>query len=157
MTKISRGTRRSRTANRSYLWVITPARTTSFTLPPASEIDRLVQAYRRAIVESKDVLATEDRLTGEKLYAVLIAPAQKLIPANSRVILLPDGSLYGLNFETLIASEPKPHYWIEDATLSTANSLTLLASSSNQPAAKGKNLLLVGNTKEANPEFPPLL
>jgi CHAT domain-containing protein len=79
-----------------------------------------------------------------------------LIPANSRVILLPDGSLYGLNFETLIASEPKPHYWIEDATLSTANSLTLLASSSNQPAAKGKNLLLVGNTKQANTAFPPL-
>jgi len=44
----------------------------------------------------------------------------KLIPANSRVILLPDGSLYGLNFETLIAPEPKPHCWIEDATLSTA-------------------------------------
>jgi len=140
----------------SYMWVITPAKTTSFTLPMASEIDQLVQAYRRAIVDSKDVLATEDRLTGEKLYAMLIAPAQKLIPANSRVILLPDGSLYGLNFETLIAPEPKPHYWIEDVTLTTANSLTLLASSSNRPTANGKGLLLVGNTKQANTAFPPL-
>ena len=140
----------------SYIWVITPVRMISFTLPPASEIDRLVQAYRGAIVDSKDVLATEDRLTGEKLYAVLIAPAQKLIPANSRVILLPDGSLYGLNFETLIAPEPKPHYWIEDVTLITANSVTLLASSANRPVAKERNLLLVGNTKQANAAFPPL-
>ncbi len=140
----------------SYLWLITPARTTSFTLSRASEIDRLVQAYRRAIVDSKDMLTTEDRRTGEELYAMLIAPAQKLIPANSRVILLPDGSLYGLNFETLVAPEPKPHYWIEDVTLTTANSLTLLASSSNRPAAKGKNLLLVGNTKQASITFPPL-
>jgi CHAT domain-containing protein len=142
---------------RSYLWVITPARTTSFTLPPAAEIDRLVQAYRRAIVDSNDVLSTDDSLTGERLYATLITPAQKLIPANSRVILLPDGSLYGLNFETLIAPEPKPHYWIEDVILTTANSLTLLAGAgANRPATKEKNLLLVGNPKQANVAFPPL-
>ncbi len=140
----------------SYLWAITPARTASFTLPPASEIDRLVQGYRRAIVNFTDVLATEDRLTGEKLYAMLIAPAQKLIPANSRIILLPDGSLYGLNFETLIVPEPKPHYWIEDVTLTTASSITMLAAAANRPPAREKNLLLVGNTKEANAAFPPL-
>jgi CHAT domain-containing protein/Tfp pilus assembly protein PilF len=140
----------------SYLWVITPTKTVYFALPPSSEIDRLVKAYREAIANSTDVLATDDRLTGEKLYAMLIAPAQKLIPAHSRVILLPDGSLYGLNFETLIAAEPKPHYWIEDMTLTTASSLTLLAATANRPLAKEKNLLLVGNTKEANAAFPPL-
>jgi CHAT domain-containing protein len=141
----------------SYLWVITPAKTTSFTLPPASEIDGLVKSYREAIVHSNDVLAMEDRLTGEKLYATLIAPAQKLIPANSRIILLPDGSLYGLNFETLIAPGSKPHYWIEDVTLTTASSLTMLAAAANRPPAREKSLLLVGNTKEANTAFPPLL
>jgi CHAT domain-containing protein len=140
----------------SYLWAITPAKTTHFTLPPASEIDRQVKAYGKAIVNSRDVLATEDRLTGAKLYAMLIAPAQKLIPANSRIILLPDGSLYGLNFETLVAPEPKPHYWIEDVTLTTASSLTLLAAAANRPPAREKNLLLVGNPKEANTAFPPL-
>jgi CHAT domain-containing protein len=140
----------------SSLWVITPTKTAYFAMPPASEIDQLVKAYRGAIVNSRDVLATEDGLTGEKLYAMLIAPAQKLIPANSRVILLPDGSLYGLNFETLIAPEPKPHYWIEDMTLTTASSLTMLAAAANRPPAKEKNLLLVGNTKEANAAFPPL-
>ena len=141
----------------SYLWVITPAKTAYFILPPASEIDALVKAYTQAIVDSKDILATYDKQTGEKLYATLIAPAQKLIPANLRVILLPDGSLYGLNFETLIAPKPQPHYWIEDVTLTTGSSLALLTSSANRPTAKERNLLLVGSPKEANPEFPPLL
>jgi len=141
----------------SYLWVIAPAKTTYFTLPPSSEIDALAKAYTEAIVNSRDVLATSDRQTGEKLYATLIAPAQKLIPANSRVILLPDGNLYGLNFETLIAPEPQPHYWIEDVTLTTGSSLTLLTSAVDRPVPKDKNLLLVGNPKVANPEFPPLL
>ena len=140
----------------SYLWAITLSGTTSFTLPPASEIDPLVKAYGKAIVNSHDVLVTEDRQVGEKLFATLIAPAQKLIPANSRVILLPDGSLNGLNFETLIAPQPKPHFWIEDVTLTTANSLTLLGASANRPATKEKKLLLVGNPKQANPAFPPL-
>jgi CHAT domain-containing protein len=141
----------------SYLWVIAPTKTTYFTLPATAEIDGMVKAYTQAIVDSKDILTTGDRQTGEKLYATLIAPGQKLIPANSRVILLPDGSLYGLNFETLIAPGPQPHYWIEDVTLTTGSSLTLLASASNRATVKEKNLLLVGNPKEANPEFPPLL
>ncbi len=141
----------------SYLWAIAPSKTTYFTLPPSSEIDALVKAYTEAIVNSKDVLATSDRQTGEKLYAILVAPAQRLIPANSRVILLPDGSLYGLNFETLVVPEPQPHYWIEDVTLTTGSSLTLLRSSPNRPAAQEKNLLLVGSPKEANSEFPPLM
>lgn len=140
----------------SHLWVIAPTKTTHFALPPALEIDKLVRAYREAILNSRDVLATEERLTGEKLYATLIAPADKLIPANSRIILLPDGSLYGLNFETLIAPKPMPHYWIEDVTLATASSLTLLASAANRSPAREKNLLLVGNAKEANSAFPTL-
>jgi CHAT domain-containing protein len=140
----------------SYLWAITPWGTTSFTLPSASEIDPLVKAYGKAIVNSHDVLATEERQTGEKLFATLVAPAQRLIPANSLVILFPDGSLNGLNFETLIAPQPKPHFWIEDVTLTTANSLTFLGASANRPATKEKKLLLVGNPKQANPAFPPL-
>jgi CHAT domain-containing protein/Flp pilus assembly protein TadD len=141
----------------SYLWAITPSKTELFVLPPASGIDRLVQAYGDAIVHSRDVLSTEDRVIGEKLYALLVAPAQKLLPANSRIVLLPDGSLYGLNFETLIAPAPKPHFWIEDATLTTANSLSFLAAAgAKRPATKQRNLLLVGNPRQANVAFPPL-
>ncbi len=139
----------------SYLWVITPAKTANFTLPPAPEIDLVIKSYRAALLESRDLLATANP-DGKKLYAMLVGPAKKLIPQGSRVIILPDSSLYGLNFETLIVSEPKPHYWIEDVTLTTASSLTLLASASRQTVPKDKSLFLVGDTIPPNADFPAL-
>jgi len=139
----------------SYLWVISPLKTTCLTLPASPEIDGVVKSYREAVATSKDVAATE-QAAGERLYAALVAPAQKLIPQNSRVILLPDGSLYSLNFETLIVPGAKPHFWIEDVTLTTASSLSLLASGASRRPPKKKNLLLVGDALKANDEFDPL-
>lgn len=139
----------------SYLWVITPLKTKCLTLPPASEIDPAVKSYGKAIADSQDVAETE-LAAGEQLYATLVAPAQKLIAQNSRVILLPDGSLYSLNFETLIVPGPMPHFWIEDVTLTTASSLSLLASGTNRVSPKQKNLLLVGDALKANEEFERL-
>jgi CHAT domain-containing protein len=138
----------------SYLWVITPAKTTYFKLPKASDIEPLVKAYREALPnvdDAQDVAASG----GKKLYAMLVEPAKRLIPPGSRVMLLPAESLYGLNFETLIVPEPKPHFWIEDVTLTTANSLALLDASIQRPAITGKNLLLVGDVVPT-PGFPAL-
>jgi CHAT domain-containing protein len=115
----------------------------------------MVKSYREAVATSEDVAETE-QAAGEKLYAMLVAPAQKFAPQNSRVILLPDGSLYSLNFETLIVPGPKPHFWIEDVTLSTASSLSLLASGANRAPPKQKNMLLIGDALKANDEFEPL-
>jgi CHAT domain-containing protein/predicted negative regulator of RcsB-dependent stress response len=138
----------------SYLWAVTPSRTTYFTLPPASEIDPLIKSYRDLTLKSGDLLKSA-KSTGEKLYASLLAPAEKLVPPGSRVILLPDASLYGLNFETLIVPGPQPHFWIEDVTATTAGSLSLLVSAVNRVPPKKKNLLLVGDPLPV-PEFGPL-
>jgi CHAT domain-containing protein len=119
----------------SYLWVITPAKVTCLTLAGATEIDPLVKSYREAVLGGRDVLASGSS-EGEKLYSLLVEPAKKLIPADSRVILLPDGSLYGLNFETLLVPGPKAHFWIEDVTLTTASSLTLLGAGRNNSAGR---------------------
>lgn len=142
--------------NHSYLWVITPAKTTLFTLPKAPEIEPAIKSYRKAVLRMRDVQdpASEE---GKMLYVKLLEPAKRMIPKGSRVILLPSESLSGLNFETLIVPGPKPHYWIEDVTLTTASSLTLLASSATRPWPKEKSLLLVGNTEQPNPEFPTLV
>jgi CHAT domain-containing protein len=140
----------------SYLWVITPKETDYFTLPAAAEIDLTVKSYGEALLASRDPLAPANP-DGQKLYSMLIEPAKKLIPADSHVILLPDGSLYGLNFETLIVSDPKPHYWIEDETLSTGSSLALLAKSGAHAAPKEKTLFLVGDTISPNENFPKLV
>jgi CHAT domain-containing protein len=139
----------------SYIWVITPAKTSLLRLPPASEIDPIVKSYRETLIGNRDPLEGANE-NGQKLYAMLVAPAQNLIPQGSRIILLPDGSLNALNFETLIVPGPKPHFLIEDATLTTASSLSLLASAANRTPPKQKNLLLVGDALKAGDEFDPL-
>ena len=140
---------------RSYLWVVTPSRTANFILPAAAQIDPLVQAYREALLGPRDPLENANSV-GRQLYELLVRPAGNLIPKGTRVILLPDGSLYGLNFETLIDSQPKPHFWIEDVTLASASSLTMLASAAARPAPKEKTLYLVGDTIPPNDNFPKL-
>jgi CHAT domain-containing protein len=139
----------------SYLWLITETRVELFTLPPAAEIDPLVQSYRQALLGSRDVLEAQNA-AGRKLYDLLVAPAAKLIPKGARVTILPDGSLYGLNFETLLAPSPQLHYWIEDVDVSYANSLTLLAAGASRHAAAAKKLLLVGDPVSPDAEFPKL-
>jgi CHAT domain-containing protein/Flp pilus assembly protein TadD len=139
----------------SYLWAITPSRVWLFPLPATSEIEPALKAYRQALLGPRDVLETSNE-DGTRLYEILVEPAHKLIAAGSRVIILPDGGLYGLNFETLLNPKPQLHYWIEDAVVANANSLVLLAASANQPPAKAKKLLLVGDPISPSPEFPDL-
>ena len=155
---------------RSYLWAITANRTARFPLPPAAEIDAAVQRYRQALLGWQDVLKTANA-DGTHLYDVLVGPARKLIAPNSRVILITDGSLDGLNFETLLAPASLPpasfsrgslapgsplHYWIEDATVLSASSLHVLAASqTHQEHGTGK-LLLIGDAASASPEYAPL-
>lgn len=83
-----------------------------------------------------------------------------------RVIVVPDGSLNGLNFETLLApGQPAPHYWIEDATITNVQSLRLLAAEKSsdknvRPTPKNvrpiPKILLVGDALPHPPEYPAL-
>jgi CHAT domain-containing protein len=139
----------------SYLWVVTPSQVKLITLPPATEIDPLVESYRTALLGPRDVLESNNP-AGKKLYDVLVAPAQPLVPKGSHVTILSDGSLYNLNFETLLAPSPQPHYWIDDAIISNANSLMLLSAPIKNSPAQSKTLLLVGNPISPNNEFPDL-
>jgi CHAT domain-containing protein len=149
--------------NKSHLWAITPAKISYFELAKASEIIPLVKAYRESIRRLRDAqdVGSDD---GRRLYALLVEPANKLLGKNAAISLLPDPSLSSLNFETLIVGGAQPHFWIEDVTLSTASSLTLLARASTPAPDSGgassprreQSLLLVGNTDpiEAFPVLP---
>lgn len=138
----------------SYLWVITPTKISPFTIARQSEVEALVNDYRTAMQSGKDLVAGGGA-EGQKLYTMLVAPAEKLIPRNARVIVLADAKLHRLNFETLVVPGATPHYWIEDVTVSTASSLTLLAWRSARSAKRPRGLLLVGNA-EGNKDFPSL-
>ncbi|HTD56530.1 MAG TPA: tetratricopeptide repeat protein, partial [Silvibacterium sp.] len=112
---------------KSHLWVVTGSRIQLFTLPAQGDIDARVQRYQKAILRSSDPVreANED---GRELYDTLIAPAASLIPDGSRVFVIPDGSLNGLNFETLLTPGPDgPRYWVENVIVTSANSIRLLS------------------------------
>jgi CHAT domain-containing protein/Tfp pilus assembly protein PilF len=141
--------------HKSYLWAATRNRVAIYELPPAGEIDQLVRAYRRDLEGSRDVLASENA-NGRKLYDLLVAPAKALVSKGARVTILPDGSLYDLNFESLLAPSPKLHFWIDDVIVANANSLLLLAASTTQKLKQSGNLLLIGNPVSPSADFPDL-
>jgi CHAT domain-containing protein len=92
------------------------------------------------------------------LYETLIKPAAAMIPPGSRIFLIPDGILHGLNFETLVVpTADGPRYWIEDVTVTTASSIRMLAQSKTVTAkTPARNLLLIGDPVPARADFPAL-
>ncbi len=140
---------------RSYLWVITPSKVALFALPSDAQIGSALQAYRKAIFAPRDAshAATAE---GHKLYEMLVAPAQRLIPAGSRVVIVADGALHNLNFETLLVPRPQAHYWIEDVVISNASSLALLSAPRSGFSTGARELLLIGAPNSASAEYPQL-
>jgi CHAT domain-containing protein len=140
--------------NRSHLWVISPSKTSYIALAKSQDIVPLVKAYRREL-RSLHEAGDAEGSDGKQLYTLLVEPASKAIGKDRRIIVVPDPSLASLNFETLIVPRETAHFWIEDVTLTTASSLTLLAKAGVARPAKEKSLLLVGNTEPVD-AFPAL-
>lgn len=141
-------------AKQSYLWAISATGTSLFTLPPQQLIKDSIDRYRKKLLGFGDPLQDSD-LDGAVLFKDLIAPAAALIAPNSEVIVLSDAALSQLSFESLIVPAPHPHYWIEDATISSAPSLQMLASSHPAISAQRK-ILLIGDAISPGPDYPNL-
>jgi CHAT domain-containing protein/tetratricopeptide (TPR) repeat protein len=150
----------------AYLWAVTPAKITLFPLPAQAEIVARAGRYRRALLDAEDPLEARNE-DGQALYRLLVAPAANLIRRNAPVMILADGALSQLNFETLLVPGPSPetsqssnpvaemHYLLDDATLLSAPSLAMLAAA--KPArAQDRNLLLLGNPVSPNQDYPSL-
>jgi CHAT domain-containing protein/tetratricopeptide (TPR) repeat protein len=148
-------------SERSYLWAVTPARGTKlYALPGEAQLATLAQQYRAALTGPRDPLETNNA-DGRALYDILVAPARDLIPKNARVVIIADGALYGLNFETLIApaagqQRAPAHYWIDDVTVTNSSSLVLLAQAAAPRSSRDKNLLLIGNPVSPSTDYPSL-
>jgi CHAT domain-containing protein len=142
----------------SYLWAISGKETHFITLPAKSEIAPVIARYQRALLGLKDPARDGDK-DGRALYDMLVAPAAGVLAAGRPVVLFVDGPMGGLNFDTLVAPSPTPHYWIEDATLLSAPSIRIFASAMNRVSAPGRNagkLLLLGDSVSPGAEFPVL-
>lgn len=140
--------------NKSWLWAITRKKTTVFPLPAKAEITRIVERYRQALLGPEDPL-TSANPDGLALYRILVAPAKSALPPNAKVVILCDGVLSQLNFETLLTDTTKPHYWIEDADIVSAPSLAMLAASKPSHDTSRK-LLLLGDAVSPGPDYPEL-
>jgi CHAT domain-containing protein len=146
----------------SYVWVVTPREIRCLPLASADEIAAAVGRYRQLIEETiGDPLkmtgsAGNPTSAGEQLYAELISPIAKWIPRGSSVVVVPDGVLHNLNFETLpVTAGTDRHYWLDDVTVSVAPSLGVLTASSPSSAA-GHSLLLMGDPVASDKQFPAL-
>ena len=159
----------------SWLWAITPRKTSVFPLPAKAEIARMVERYRRELLGPEDPLRAENgrgNPDGLALYRMLVSPAKDLIAPGGKVVVLCDGDLSKLNFETLLvagaAPQDRPHYWIEDAEVVSAPSLRMVGragfegthpgrakSGRDQNGAPGR-LLLVGDAVSPSPDYPEL-
>ena len=141
----------------SYLWVVTPQRVyPPFRLPAAEQIRQWVDQYRAFIEQRVGDPMAQHSDAGQHLYDALIAPAAKLIPANAKVILFPDGPLNWLSFETLPVYGEKPHYWIEDARPVIGPSLAVLSAEKADRSPRADSLLMIGDPAPPDPEFPKL-
>jgi CHAT domain-containing protein/tetratricopeptide (TPR) repeat protein len=141
----------------SYLWAISPKEVRFVKLPPAKDVAALVDAYRASIEKQISDPLQSGSATGHKLHAMLVQPVADMLPPGSRVILVADGPLHNLNFETLLTPGTPSHYWIEDAVISVAPSLRVLASGpplSN--TASARTLLLIGDPQGHEPDAPKL-
>jgi CHAT domain-containing protein len=144
--------------DQSYLWAIDGHHTRIFQLPGRSEIDSHVKNYQRAILRSGDPLRQKNE-DARYLFDALVAPAAANLRNGAKVILISDGSLDELNFETLLAPRKAGlHYWIEDVTIVNTNAIRLISGLDSQNADPGSNgMLLIGDPISSGGDYPRLL
>jgi CHAT domain-containing protein/Tfp pilus assembly protein PilF len=138
----------------SYLWVVTPQEIRCHILPAKGVLDPLIQSYRAVIMAHRNPLDVAGD-TGRKLYDALLAPAFNDAPNDSRFVIVPDGDLQAVNFETLPDGGNAGKFWIERATISIAPSLNYLTRSHRRSSQKA-GLLLIGDPAPSVAEYPRL-
>jgi CHAT domain-containing protein/Tfp pilus assembly protein PilF len=138
---------------RSFLWIVDGAGVRRIDLPPQGQIEAALREHRAMLANALvDPLQRADT-PGDRLFRMLVAPAA--LPAGASVVIVPDGALYELNFETLPVDGGRRHYWIEDAEVQIAPSLSTLTARA-AVRTKAPRLLLIGNPVPRPPEFPRL-
>jgi CHAT domain-containing protein len=151
---------------RSYLWVVTASEIQCVPLPGSEMIETLVREHHATIQSSLADSLSSQETPGDRLYKTIVSPAARWIPNGASIVIVPDGALHGLNFETLPVGGSRRHYWIEDVEIEIVPSLGLLTTSleadgqsqKRGPMGAGSpgSLLLVGAPSLSDPAFPTL-
>jgi CHAT domain-containing protein len=143
-------------AGRSYLFLITKKEFTSLRLVSPEEIDNSLQAYVNLLSQYPKG-GWEGDLAAAHLARVVLFPALRLLPSSiEHLIIIPDGSLCYLPFETLppLPSEgpPRSDFLISRYSISYAPSSSALLSlqRKNMTPEYRKDFLAFGN-----PDYSP--
>lgn len=140
-------------SDKSFVWLVSPSQFEVFTLARGGEIEKKIREYNQAIQEVDTPAEFEQQ--GQSLYSLLIEPVQKFIPRDAHIIIIPDGGLTKLNFETLRVPNPKPHFWIEDVELEAASS-SLFIRRDKQIILTNQKALLIGDPVQVSSDYPAL-
>ncbi len=135
------------TADRVQLFVLTKAQTGEAQLRvfplvvKRDELAKQVEQFRRLLAERD---ARYGKLAGQ-LYAALLRPARAALPAQARLMIVPDGPLWELPFQALL-DERGRHLW-ETHVIAYAPSLTVLREMAKlrRPITGQPSLLAVGD------------
>ena len=145
---------------RSLVWVVSKQKLSVGVLLPRKEIEDEVAAYRKALTEKASALTLQSSLSeiqrqGKNLYSSLLQPILNAIPAGSTLLIVPDGNLGYLPFETLIAGnrrtpsgEVQTLYLLDKFSIAYAPSASALAAvreAGNGTVERPKMLLAFGD------------
>lgn len=88
----------------SYLWVITSEKAQMHVLPPRSALEEAVLAYREHLSKPPRGVGAYDvwKQAATTLYHRLVEPAGAVLGESKHAVIVPDGVLHYLPFETLI-------------------------------------------------------
>jgi CHAT domain-containing protein/Flp pilus assembly protein TadD len=102
------------------------------------ELNRKLEEYRRLISRDAGIY----KPMGRELYRILLGPAEKELIGKRQVVIVPDGLLNTLPFQTLLDKQDR--HFIEKHTTSYAPSVTALVEMTKlADQRKGKNISLL--------------
>jgi CHAT domain-containing protein len=155
---------------RSLVWVISRDRLSVGILPARQQIEKQIAAYRAVLSDRASMLTlqasqAEILRRGGVLYSTLFGPIANAIPAGSALIIVPDGVLDYLPFETLVtgrkhspSGEDQPAFLLEKFPVvyePSATALAELTTLNAQPARWDMALLAFGDPILASGPMDP--
>ena len=139
----------------SFVWVITRNSADFFQLPAREEIEKAVRDYLQTISRPVGIgnpLAKHHAL-GQRLYRMLMQPLAAVFEDKAHLVIVPDGVLHHLPFETLITrpleAKREANYLLHDHTVSYSPSASVLCSIDGRTGRRSgkKQLLAFGDPR----------
>ena len=137
---------------RSEAWLVTARGFEMVSLPARAVIEKEVRQFRDMVARRpKDAAALQTwRASAERLHETLVEPLRRRLPPGQPLVVVPDGILHYLPFETLLGPAPERRFLIEDHDITYAPSASSLGSLPRGAGAKRRELLAFGD-----PVFSP--